>query len=196
MTPWQLHLAKWQDCQRCALAQQRGRICLARGAVPADVVFVGEAPGESEDTLGLPFKGPAGRLLDSIIAQSVPAGVSYAITNLVACFPAEAKKTDKHEPAREEIAACAPRLREFVEVCGARLIAMVGSLADDYVPSAFPDATFYAGGGITGHPTLLRYTSIVHPASILRMPMAQRDMAVRRSIVTIASAVQSLEGKV
>ncbi len=189
-------MAKWQDCQRCALAKQRGRICLARGAVPADVVLCGECPGESEDTIGLPFVGPAGRLLDSIIAKSIPISVSYAITNLVACYPAEAKKTDNHQPMKEEIAACAPRLREFVEVCGARLIVMVGSLADDHVPSAFPDATFYAGGGITGHRTLLRWTSIVHPASILRMPMAQRDMAVRRSIVTITSAVQSLEGKV
>src|SRR4051812_28157858 len=103
MTTWLQHVQRWKDCQRCPLGQQRGRICLTRackagdqpgaygGRLPCDVLFIGEAPGSSEDALGLPFVGPAGDLLDQIKQRALPPETSCAFTNLVACYPREAK---------------------------------------------------------------------------------------------------------
>src|SRR3954471_2435855 len=98
MTTWLEHVARWRDCTRCPLSQQRSNIVLARGQVPCDVLFVGEAPGASEDALAQPFCGPAGHLLDQIVERALPPIVSYAMTNLVCCFPREAKAQGDNEP--------------------------------------------------------------------------------------------------
>ena len=179
MSAWTDHVARWKDCTACALCNQRSNIVLARGKVPCDLLFVGEAPGQSEDALGQPFVGPAGQLLDQIIANAVPPDIRFALTNLVACFPAEAKARGDNEPELSEIQACRPRLRDFIGLAKPRLIVCVGTLASDYIHHD-------AGGQVMG----AEVVTITHPASILRMPLAQKQMAVQRSIVTVRNAVQ------
>lgn len=179
MSAWTDHVAKWKDCQLCPLCRQRDRICLARGQVPADVVFVGEAPGASEDAIGLPFYGPAGDLLQQIIDRvidSTPDWTSYALANIVACFPREAKGRGDNEPEPSEIRACRPRLVEFLDLCHPRLVVTVGTLARDWIPRS--DA--------------VKWCHIVHPASILRMPLAQKGMAVQKCIVQLRCAIQNM----
>ena len=176
MTTWTDHVNKWKDCQRCPLGKQRDRICLARGTVPCDVLFVGEAPGLSEDTIGQPFVGPAGHCLNQIIERALPTGTTHALTNLVACFPREAKAEGVNEPERGEILECFPRLIEFVNIARPRLIVCVGSLATQYV----------------SHRDTVLCVDIVHPAAILRMPLAQRQMAVQKCIVQIRNAVEDV----
>lgn len=178
MTTWLEHVAKWRDCDKCPLAAQRDNIVIARGTVPCAVLFVGEAPGASEDAIGLPFKGPAGGLLDQIIERAVPPGVTYAMTNLVCCFPREAKAVGDNEPTSEEIAACRPRLKEFVEIAAPKLVVTVGTLATAYFPHHLRGDDPY------------EFCSIDHPAYILRMPLAQKGMAVQRTIVVLRTAVQ------
>lgn len=209
---WTEHVARWRDCTACRLCQQRDRIVLARGDVPCDVLFVGEAPGASEDALGLPFVGPAGRLLDSIVDSAIgPWGreavaarlglaadapnctlrdlaaergdvlVLLAFTNLVACFPREAKARGENEPEPEEILACRPRLEEFVDLCRPRLVVLVGSLAGDWCEHD-------AWGRVHGAAVL----DVVHPAAILRMPLAQKQGAARRCAVQIRNAVEDV----
>lgn len=173
---WIAHVNRWQDCTDCPLCQQRDRIVLARGSLPADIVFVGEAPGASEDALGLPFIGPAGGLFDQIIERSVPSGVTYALTNLVACFPREAKAAGDNEPTDSEIRSCRPRLEEFLDIADSKLVVCVGSLATQYVPRK----------------VTRKYADIVHPAFILRMPLAQKQMAVQRCVVTIRTAIEEM----
>ena len=182
MSAWTEHVAKWRDCDKCPLCQQRDRICLARGVVPCDVVCVGEAPGASEDARGMPFDGPAGRLLDQIIERSVPSGVTYALTNLVACFPAEAKARGDNEPELSEIKACRPRLYEFIDLCKPKLVVCVGTLASDHI-----------GHDSYGNVRGAKVIAIVHPAFILaRLPQAQKHMAVNKCIVQIRNAVQDM----
>lgn len=176
MSAWTEHVARWKDCTDCPLCQQRDQIVLARGTVPCDVLLVGEAPGASEDTIGLPFVGPAGQLLDQIIERALPPGVTYALTNLVACFPRDAKLRGDNEPERKEIEACRGRLVEFVNTCRPRLVVCVGDLAERYMPRV---------------PTM-RYCHIVHPAAISRMPLAQKDMAARKAIVVLRCAVEDV----
>lgn len=172
---WIKHVGKWRDCQRCPLGKQRGNICLARGNLPCDVLFIGEAPGMSEDAWAQPFVGPAGQLLDKIIARSLPAGTSCAMTNLVACFPREAKSRGDNEPERGEILECRPRLVEFVNIARPRLVVTVGTLAEQYVGEMCP-------------PDCPR-VHIIHPAAILaHMPMAQKGFAVQKCVVQVSNA--------
>lgn len=176
-TPWQQHVAKWKDCRACGLCDQRNRIVLARGQVPCDVLLIGEAPGDSENAIGLPFKGPAGKLLDAII---LAAGIEHrvAMTNLVACYPKEAKDAGTNEPDWREIEVCRPRLEEFVGICAPRLVVMVGRLAEQH---------------LAGSEAVKCHTcSIAHPAAILRMPIAQKDFAIQRCIVTLSNAVETM----
>ena len=203
-TPLELyhqHAARWQNCQGCDLCAQRKQVVLARGAVPCDLMLVGEAPGMSEDVLGLPFVGPAGKLLDQIVERALSRWrvgdngltynrVSHCFANLVACFPKEAKQTDNHEPAPEEIEACAPRLRQFVEIADPGIIVAVGRLADDWLHLALADTKFDPSGLGTKP-----WVQVTHPAAILRMPAAQQSMAARKCIITIEAAVKKHRGE-
>jgi uracil-DNA glycosylase len=62
-------------------------VVLARGRIPAPILLCGEAPGVSEDVLGSPFIGPAGKLLDHILARAIDGQFDYCLTNLVGCIP-------------------------------------------------------------------------------------------------------------
>lgn len=184
-TLYKAHRQRWNLCCRCQLAKVRTRVVLARGTIPAPILFCGEAPGSSEDVLGQPFVGPAGKLLDKII-EDAEVMLPYALTNLVACIPlaeeAAGNRTAKtDEPPREAIEACADRLLEFIDLCQPGLLISVGKLAEQWtaklVSVDYPLAT----------------AAIVHPAAILRMKPVQRGLAIRRASVTIANAVEGIK---
>ena len=215
MTPYMEHVNRWNGCTACDLCHTRKRVVMARGNVPADVVFIGEAPGQSEDVLGRPFVGPAGRLLDDIIEQSIGAvnrhllqekrrPLTYALTNLVSCIPLDPEdRTKLAQPETESIKACRPRLVEFVRLCQPRMIVLVGSLARDYIygQSMFSLSGNSASAKLNAQSSdytpewipaseSLKIIDIVHPAAILRANLAQRGLSVRRCVVTISNAVQ------
>lgn len=195
---WPDHVEKWRECRLCPLAEQRNRICIARGTIPATVLFLGEAPGASEDAIGLPFVGPAGQLLDNetesrpgIVQRALPChlewseqkrtnvwvmDIAVAFVNLVCCFPREAKAAGDSEPTHEEILACRPRLEEFIRLAQPKLVVTVGSLATGY----------YRWDGVT------RTIDIVHPAAILRMPLAQKQMAAQKTVVVLRNTVENI----
>lgn len=178
MTAWTDHVARWKDCTACPLCSQRDRIVLGRGQVPCDVVFVGEAPGASEDALGEPFVGPAGKVMDQIIERAMPPSVTYALTNLVCCFPREAKARGDNEPEHSEILACRTRLEEFIDVANPRLVVCVGTLAQEYLPP------YWEGPRV----------DIIHPAATFppRMPRVQAQFAIQHAIVKLRCAVESV----
>lgn len=177
----QKHRQDWADCQRCHYSETRKTVVLVRGKVPCDVLFIGEAPGESEDVLGVPFIGPAGKLLDQIIADALPDTVRYAMTNLVACIPRDDTGAKFGEPMDDCIEACRPRLQEMVVMCKPKLVVLVGTHAkarENWV-------TEWAGSACA-------ICSIHHPAYILRSNIAQRALLVQRATVTIATALEDL----
>jgi uracil-DNA glycosylase family 4 len=144
MTQLQSFKMKWKDCQLCPLSKHRHNVVLFRGSVPAEVLFIGEAPGPSEDMIGVPFKGPAGRILDRMLidtAAKLGKGFSYAITNTVCCFP-EVTHADIasgaippdtnlgiRDPHKTEIKACNPRLEEFFSLVKPKLVITLGKVA-------------------------------------------------------------------
>lgn len=184
---WREHVEEWKDCQVCQLGCQRDRIVLARGTLPADVLFIGEAPGDSEDALGRPFVGPAGVELDRWVSNAVHSDeLRIAFSNLVACFPRTAKRRGDNEPEPAEIKACAPRLNQLIEIARPRLIVCVGGLAEKWLPklplSAAKD---------------VKRIAIVHPAAVIRANMAQRGLMARRAVLILSTAFEELaEGAV
>ena len=175
---------RWQDCTACDLSGCRSKMVLMRGTVPCDVLFVGEAPGKSEDVLGIPFVGPAGKLLDEMVARALPATRTSAYTNLVCCLPLDERGDKTEEPPDEAIEACSLRLIEFVELANPKLICCVGKLAFDWLEPGYKHSI-----QLTKHVPLVR---IEHPASILRQSYAQRDLSVQRAVVTLANAVEEI----
>lgn len=201
LSPYQRHKLEWESCTKCPLCETRNRVVLVRGSLPCDVLFSGEAPGHSEDILGKPFVGPAGQLLDDIIAQSLhkcgkvdvdeegddnwyPANLVLAFTNLVGCIPLGEDGTKTAEPSLESIKACSPRLRELVIMAKPKLIVTAGKLADEYASKA----TLSKHISIKG----IEWISITHPAAIIRAPQAQQGMLVRKTIETLSKAMEKL----
>ncbi|HIC95827.1 TPA: hypothetical protein EYP12_04250 [Candidatus Bipolaricaulota bacterium] len=83
---WEELLERIQSCERCRLKESRSQVVPGEGSPEADLVFIGEAPGEVEDRLGRPFVGPAGQLLDKILESAGLAREEVYITNMVKCF--------------------------------------------------------------------------------------------------------------
>lgn len=172
--------------------------CFARGTVPSDILFIGEAPGESENALGAPFVGPAGRLLDRIIARALSPwqlpgtegptynSLTWAFTNLVLCIPRDADGHKDGKPDDEAVRACQPRLLEMIEVAHPRLIVCVGNLARDFV----------ADQGYKFAIRLPKFVekavSIKHPSYILQSNIAQQGLLVQEAAVTVETAVVDL----
>ena len=179
------HVLRWIDCKRCPLCETRDRVVLARGRVPCDVLFCGEAAGESENVLGAPFVGPAGHLLDDIIQRSAPDNKRIAMTNLVACIPRDDDGGKATEPDDESIEACRPRLEEFIALAKPRLVVAVGMLARDWLTQGYK----YSIRLPQPAPPLIE---IVHPAAILRANSAQQSLMVRKCVVTLTNAFAKL----
>lgn len=196
MSPFKCFLQKWAQGCGTESCQRANNVVFSRGKVPCHVLFVGEAPGESEDTCGVPFIGPAGRLLDQIIRKSIPDPdvVRYAITNLVCCIPRNPDEGGKAaEPLPEDITSCAPRLREFVTLCNPKLIVAVGSLARDWLDPKLRGSVWTDMENGRKHPgALLPQVHIVHPAALLRQNIAQRGLSIQRCEITVANAVEEL----
>lgn len=188
-TPLQVWIDEWMSCTKCSLSKTRTQVVHGRGNVPADrldkcqVMFIGEAPGDSEDITGQPFSGPAGYILDDIIKQSVPQGILYSIANLVGCIPRDEDGHKSGQPDHDEIQACKPRLEKFIRLCDPELIVTVGKLPREYTEQG-------VRGSVEFHKAI-PMVDITHPAAILRMPFLGRGLAVRRAVVTIAKGIEN-----
>jgi DNA polymerase len=159
---------------------------MCRGKIPCDVLFIGEAPGASEDVIGQPFIGPAGKLLDQQIAEAqanAKTNLRLCFTNLVCCIP---KKDGRKigEPDKECIKACNPRLLEFISLARPTLIVCVGDLADKYVGET--------EGLLDTMGRAPRFTEITHPAAILRAEVVRKPLMNQRVVVTLENEFREM----
>lgn len=179
MTEYQKHVEKWKNCTQCSLSGCRTHVVLLRGIIPCDILFIGEAPGISEDVIGSPFVGPAGHLLDAIIG-STRSKLRFAFTNLLACLPLDESGSKVKEPPEESIKACAPRLQEIVAVCKPKLIVCVGQLPNKWLDRVIPHREAPS-------------VQITHPAAILRMEGFQQGLATQQVVVILRDAFAGLD---
>jgi DNA polymerase len=190
LSPFRRHLERWKDGCGSDQCGRATKLCFARGTVPADILFVGEGPGESEDKLGRPFCGPAGRLLDHIIDRAfadLEPKPTYCLTNLVCCIPRDPDGGKATEPSDEQVLACGPRLIELVEICNPRLLVCVGRLADEWTDPGYKKRIKLPD---------IRRIAITHPAAILRANVAVQGLMVQRCVIQLRDAVQEYEVKI
>ena len=109
------------DCPSCNLARTRTRTVPGSGPITADLMLIGEGPGQREDELGLPFVGRSGQFLDQLLAAIDLDRESVYVTNIVKCRP-----PGNRDPEPEEIAACADYLEQQIAMVNPRVIATLG----------------------------------------------------------------------
>lgn len=215
-TRWELHQRKWGKGCGSDACKTAGRICLAKGSLPCDVFFCGEAPGPSENVLGVPFCGPAGQLLNIIIGRAsvlLASPLRLAFGNLVGCIPLDEDGAKFHEPPDDQVKQCGPRLAELVAIAAPRLLVCVGKLAFEWLDPDYKHRIKlerqldFAGRGQqvgrlssrsgnsgegNGERPVLRAVRIVHPAAILRAPIAARSLMAARSVAVLRAAFEEL----
>ncbi|MHB8188993.1 MAG: uracil-DNA glycosylase [Ferrimicrobium sp.] len=114
-----------EACRRCNLGSMRLHAVVGEGAIPSQILFVGEAPGQREDELGRPFVGRSGALLDRLIAEELGIARNRCyIANVVKCRP-----PSNRNPLVEEIAACAPFLQRQIDLVQPRAVVLLGRVA-------------------------------------------------------------------
>ncbi len=169
--------ASARTCRACDLWRDATQTVFGEGSASADVMLVGEQPGNEEDLSGHPFVGPAGRLLDEALEQ---AGIDRSrtyVTNVVKHFKWEprGKRRIHAKPKAGEIGACRPWLDAEIAAVRPRVIVCLGATA----AKALLGASFKVSidrGRFRESSFAPLVTATVHPSSILREP----DSAARR----------------
>ncbi len=156
------------DCRRCRLAQGRTQIVFGVGDPGAQVVFVGEGPGEEEDRRGEPFVGRAGQLLDRMLAAIGLDRSRVYIANVVKCRP-----PGNRTPLPDEAAACLPFLRGQIEAIRPRVLCALGAHAAQSLLGNQTPVSRLRGKllNLGSRPLVVTY----HPAYLLRNPVAKRQ---------------------
>jgi DNA polymerase len=156
-------------CTRCPLHAGREQAVPGEGNPHADVLFVGEAPGASEDRAGRPFVGPAGELLDRILSNAMGLQRSDVyIANVAKCRP-----PGDRNPEPNEAAACLPYLQQQIDWIRPKVIVCLGRVAAQNLLGV-DDAV----SRLRGRDFAYRDIPVVvtwHPAYLLREPAAKRD---------------------
>jgi len=154
-----------RGCNRCPLHEGRTRVVFGAGNADADLMFVGEAPGQQEDLQGLPFVGRAGKLLDQLLGEVGLERADVFITNVLKSRP-----PGNRDPQLEEIDACKPYLHKQVELIEPRVICTLGNFATKLLTRSQRGIT-----GVHGRPQVhelggraVRVFPIYHPAAALR----------------------------
>ncbi|MDR3300229.1 MAG: uracil-DNA glycosylase [Candidatus Accumulibacter sp.] len=154
------------ECRACGLCKARQQTVPGVGDENAAWLFIGEAPGAEEDARGEPFVGPAGRLLDAMLAAiGLARGKDVYIANAVKCRP-----VDNRTPENAEMAACFPYLKRQIALIQPRLIVLLGRaavnavLGEDKTLSSLRGKTLIYRDGDREIPVLVTY----HPAYLLR----------------------------
>lgn len=113
-------------CTKCRLHENRTNAVPGDGDKNADLIFIGEAPGEQEDMEGSPFVGRAGELLNELLESIDLSRDDVFITNIVKCRP-----PDNRDPKRDEIDTCKPYLQRQISLIDPKLICTLGNHATE-----------------------------------------------------------------
>jgi uracil-DNA glycosylase len=158
-------------CKACDLWKQGTQTVFGEGTRNADVVLVGETPGDKEDLAGKPFVGPAGRLLDRALAEAGIDRKHAYVTNVVKHFKwqAKGKRRIHQKPNAEEIAACRPWLDAELAVVKPNVVVAMGATAAQALLGRQFRLTRHRGEPIESD-VAAHVLATVHPSSILRAP--------------------------
>ena len=165
---WSSLISEIKSCEKCPLNYGRTQVVIERGNRQADWMFIGEGPGEHEDSQGLPFVGVSGQLLDKMIAaMKLDCEQDVYIANVVKCRPPH-----NRNPEASEVAACRNYLINQINLVQPKIIITLGRFAAQTLL-----ATELAIGKLRGQvhayeniPLIVTY----HPSYLLRTPSAKK----------------------
>jgi len=169
-------LARWNEvrqvclrCRACPLAARRTNVVFVEGVLESRVMFVGEGPGEQEDLQGRPFVGPAGQLLDRMLAAiGLDRKKNVMICNIVKCRP-----PGNRTPTAEEGEKCLPFLRAQVDIVRPGIIVCLGATAVRHI--IHPEARITRVRGQWTERKGFWITATYHPAALLRDPSRKAE---------------------
>ena len=177
---------EWMGCERCGLHRGRKHLVFGSGNPRADILIIGEGPGEDEDNVGDPFVGQSGDVLNSFLdGAHINRNRDCYISNVVCCRPwievddpriRGGKRKENRKPSREEREACRPRLLELIYIVDPLIIVAMGKVANSAITSASANITAIRGrlqtAEFEGRHRPIRYPvmPVFHPAFLLRNP--------------------------
>lgn len=182
-------------CRGCDLFKNATQTVFGEGPRQALVMFVGEQPGDYEDREGQPFVGPAGRLLDEVLAEVGIDRSQVYVTNVVKHFKWEAAQRGKRrihkKPRQSEIEACRPWLDAELKVVQPQVLVCLGATAAQGLLGKDFRVTRDRGKFIPS-PLAPRVMATAHPSSILRAPDSAQRAAQRAEFVRDLRKVSDL----
>lgn len=185
MQTWDELLSACRDCHACELHKTRNNLVFGTGNPSADLMFVGEAPGEQEDLTGIPFVGKAGQLLDKYLyAVDIPRESVY-IANIIKCRPPH-----NRDPEETEKDACIGYLREQVKLINPKIIVCLGRISaarlihQDFKITREHGQFFKKGNYI--------FTAIYHPSALLREVGTQKREEMLADLKRIKAELDTL----
>ena len=158
---WEILEQACACCTKCALAQGRHHVVLGRGRRTAKILFVGEGPGEQEDLQGRAFVGPAGQLLDRMLAAVGLSDETVYIANIVKCRPPH-----NRDPLPEEQAACMNYLRYQFLLLRPKMVVCLGRIAAQALID--PGFRITREHGVFLEKKGVLFTATFHPSALLR----------------------------
>lgn len=158
-----------KKCCRCHLEKTRTRVVLPKGSNRAEVMFIGEAPGETEDKRVSPFCGSAGKWLKAGIDYLCLSDTGYYLTNVLKCRPVD-KKGRNRKPRKGEIELCGTWLKDEIKEVEPKIIVLLGGTALDTF-FANNKISHVAGYELKGHKYFdklnIKIFALFHPAVLL-----------------------------
>jgi len=181
-------------CKGCELWRNATQTVFGAGSGHAKMVLIGEQPGDQEDLTGIPFSGPAGRLLDRGLADAGIDREEVYITNAVKHFKwlPRGKRRLHQKPSGREITACRPWLVAEVEAIQPGVLVCLGATAARAVLGKMTKISEYRGEFLKSD-LGSRIIVTVHPSSVLRIEDSDmREVAMRQFIDDLRTARRSL----
>ena len=169
MLDWEELERQCLSCQKCGLAETRHHVVFGTGPRDAEVMCIGEGPGEHEDLQGLPFVGRGGQLLDEMLELIDPSrDKNVYIANMVKCRPPH-----NRDPLNTEQDACIGYLRNQVALLRPKIIVCLGRIAAQRLIDPGYKITQQHGQWVEKAGVAM--TAIYHPAALLRDPSKKPD---------------------
>ncbi len=173
------------QCTRCGLCQTRHNVVFGVGKQDADILLIGEGPGEQEDLRGEPFVGPAGLLLDDMLSIiDLSRKENCYIANIVKCRPPR-----NRDPLETEQEACIGYLQQQIRLIDPKIIICLGRIAAQRLIRE--DFRITREHGTWTQKDGIFYTAIYHPSALLRDVMKRPETF--EDLLSIREKIQALD---
>ena len=152
---------EYSKCSQCSeLCESRSQVVFGEGNFDADILFIGEAPGATEDKQGIPFCGMSGKILDELLTSVGLDRGDIFITNTVLCRP-----PNNRNPKKDEIENCRSRLDQLIEIMRPKVIVTIGNFATQRIIGKTKMKSIH--GQVFDFKEHIKVVPVIHPASYL-----------------------------